>query len=116
MVSEKEADERGQSETEWAGALNDDSYRTLVVICSTLLLLLASSIASLYIWKGEEGLNLGGPPSALLSWDLEYKQMTGFDRISGLEGIGVIVCVVDSGIDLNHPDLDHIQLLDWRAL
>lgn len=114
MVSEKEADEGRQSETEWAGALNDDSYRILVVICSTLLLLLASSIASLYIWKGEEGLNLGGPPSALLSWDLEYKQMTGFDRISGLEGIGVIVCVVDSGIDLNHPDLDHIQLLGWK--
>ena len=94
--------------------LSKDAFGTLVAICSALLLLLASSLAVLYIWKGEEGLTLGGPSPALVSWDWEYKEMTGIDDVVDLDGSGVVVCMVDSGIDLGHPELDHLQLIGWK--
>ena len=30
--------------------------------------------------------------------------------------LGVDVCIVDTGIDMTHPDLKHIQLAGWRIL
>ena len=34
--------------------------------------------------------------------------------IKGLDGTGVRVCIVDSGIDTNHKDLSEINLVAWR--
>ena len=113
-MSEAEGRGREQSGTGEPLILPNDAFGTLVAICSALLLLLASSVAVLYLWKGEEGLTLGGPSPALVSWDWEYKEMTVIDDVGNLDGRGVVVCMVDSGIDLGHPDLDHLQLMGWK--
>jgi subtilisin family serine protease len=44
--------------------------------------------------------------------------MTGVRQLNsaGLDGTGVTVCLVDSGIDMLHPDFSHLHLLAWRDL
>lgn len=43
----------------------------------------------------------------------EFKQLSGFDNVS-TSGEGVDVCIVDTGIDISHPDLAHLQLAGWK--
>ncbi len=44
--------------------------------------------------------------------------MTGARALNsqGLTGRGVTVCIVDSGLDILHPDFAHLHLLAWRDL
>jgi subtilisin family serine protease len=44
--------------------------------------------------------------------------MTGARQLNsnGLTGAGITVCVVDSGIDILHPDFSHLHLIMWRDL
>jgi serine protease AprX len=44
--------------------------------------------------------------------------MTGARQLNsdGLNGAGITVCVVDSGIDILHPDFSHLHLIFWRDL
>jgi serine protease AprX len=44
--------------------------------------------------------------------------MTGARQLNsnGLTGAGITVCVVDSGIDILHPDFSHLHLILWRDL
>jgi serine protease AprX len=44
--------------------------------------------------------------------------MTGARQLNseGLTGAGITVCVVDSGIDILHPDFSHLRLVAWRDL
>ena len=91
-----------------------DAARTVVAMSLSLLFILASSITILYIWKGED-LVIERPSSALYSWELEYKGLTGVSNqsLSDLNGKGVVLCVVDSGIDLSHPDLRNLEIKGW---
>ena len=91
-----------------------DAAGIVVALSLSLLIVLASSIAILYIWKGDE-LVIERPSTALSSWELEYKSLTGVNSqsLSGLNGEGVVVCIVDSGIDLSHPDFKSLVLKGW---
>ncbi len=91
-----------------------DAASMVVAFSLSLLLILASSIAILYFWKGDD-LVIERPSSALSSWEKEYKSLTGLSNqsLSGLNGGGVVLCVVDSGIDLSHPDLGDLVLKGW---
>ena len=44
--------------------------------------------------------------------------MTGARTLNsmGLTGAGVTVCVVDTGIDMLHPDFSHLRLVAWKDL
>ena len=42
----------------------------------------------------------------------EFKELSGFDNVT-TSGAGVDVCIVDTGIDLQHPDLSHVELAGW---
>ena len=43
----------------------------------------------------------------------QFKELSGFDNVT-TSGAGVDICIVDTGIDLSHPDLAHIQLAGWN--
>ena len=60
----------------------------------------------------EKGL-LDPYPPELAQRHQEFKQLSGFDNVT-TSGEGVEVCIVDTGIDLGHPDLSHVQLAGWR--
>ncbi len=60
--------------------------------------------------------NLGtvfGPHVARSEWAFA---MTGARDLNsmGLTGKGVTVCIVDSGIDMLHPDFAHLRLVGWK--
>ena len=74
---------------------------------------MASGIGIIHFWNDTEIGIIGGPPSALLVWENEYRELTGVEMVNDLDGSGVIVCVVDSGIDLSHPDLQGLELSGW---
>ncbi len=45
-------------------------------------------------------------------WAFDVTQIKDMNK-AGYKGEGVIVGIVDTGIDLSHPDLDHINLTGW---
>ena len=51
-------------------------------------------------------------PPELAERHEEFKQLSGFDNVT-TTGQGVEICIVDTGIDLGHPDLSHVELAGW---
>jgi serine protease AprX len=82
-------------------------------------------IVSLLIIVGSSGvlsasgrldiLTLVGPHVERSEWAFT---MTGARQLNsdGLNGAGITVCVVDSGIDILHPDFSHLRLVAWLDL
>ena len=81
--------------------VGNSALRSLLAIVMSLLVILASSITLVYIWKGEDGFVISGPSPVLLLavgvWEIVGMNN---DSISDLDGSGVVVCVVDSGMTL----------------
>ena len=111
----QESESLGSEINEPVGPEREGSFRSVVAICLALLVAFASSVTLLYLWK-EEGLVIQRPASALIVWEMEYKELVGMEdpSVSDLDGNGVVLCIVDSGIDLEHPDLEDLKLKGWR--
>lgn len=78
------------------------------VVTGLLLVALAS--------HGLVNLDLGGAPlSEGYAW---IAGLTGAERLrsQGLDGTGVTACLVDTGIELVHPDLAYARVLGWNDL
>jgi len=91
----------------------DNGALSIVIGASAaIIVLLSVAVVMLWVWAEVEEVNIGGPPSALLTWEDEYRGITGLDAVQG-DGTGVILCIVDSGIDMGHPDLEDIELTGW---
>ncbi len=86
------------------------AFPWLIRVVSGLITLLSIAVLLIWIWASMNGITLGGPPPTLTGWEESYRDLTGLDEVTGLDGSGVLVCIVDSGIELGHPDLDHLIL------
>ena len=106
--NENELVDHSESESGQDGVL-----KLVIGISAGLIVLLSLAIAGLWIISEAANITIGGPPSALLTWEDEYRDMTGVDAVSG-DGSGVVLCVVDSGIDPEHPDLQNMNLDGWH--
>ena len=90
-----------------------DALGWMIGVVSGLFAMLSFLVLLLWFWAGASDFVIGGPPPTLTGWEESYRDLTGFDEVSGLDGSGVLVCVVDSGIEMDHPDLRHLTLAGW---
>ena len=91
---------------------DDLSIRSVIAICTVILLILGSGIV--YVaWNNWWNDDLIGPGTFLTSRQQSYENLVGFSNLE-INGQGIIVCIVDSGIDLTHPDLRHLELNGWK--
>ncbi|DAC58490.1 MAG TPA: S8 family serine peptidase [Candidatus Poseidoniaceae archaeon] len=90
----------------------DTSRRTLVVLICLSLVLVFSSSYIINVLKENNPFAPRPTNDALLAQDV-YGELIQIDE-SELDGSGVKVCIVDSGIDTSHRDLADINLVAWR--
>ena len=93
-------------------SVGDGALGIVIGASAVIIVLLSVAVVMLWVWAEIEDVNIGGPPSALLTWEGEYRSLTGLDAVQG-DGTGVILCIVDSGIDMGHPDLENLELAGW---
>jgi len=93
-------------------SVSKDALGIVIGASAAIIVLLSVAVVMLWVWAEIEDVNIGGPPSALLTWEGEYRSLTGLDAVQG-DGTGVILCIVDSGIDMGHPDLENLELAGW---
>ena len=92
--------------------LSKDALGLVIGASATVIVLLSVAVVLLWVWAEVEDVSIGGPASALLTWEDEYRGLTGLDSVQG-DGTGVVLCIVDSGIDMGHPDLEGLELAGW---
>ena len=97
---------------------NDDSsaFGFLVAIVLGLMMILSVSIGALYFFADEDGLSFSAPSPQLIDWHYDHQRTSGFDQMGDWSGNGVDVCIIDTGIELNHPHLRDVQLEGWLDL
>jgi subtilisin family serine protease len=93
---------------------HDDSFLIMTAIVTILIALLLISISLVYLFPGIGNISSAGPSGALITWENEYREITGLNEIQNLDGTGVILCIVDSGIDMNHPGFEGIEIAGWN--
>ena len=104
-----------------SGLVDDEFENTktidiLIKVVSGLVIFLSISIILLWVTYQSADLTFGGPPQSLTLWEDQYREMTGLDDVNGLDGSGTVVCIVDTGIDSNHPDLEHANVVSFLVL
>ena len=95
---------------------NSKTIDILIKVISGLVFFLSISVILLWATYQSANLTFGGPPQSLTLWEEQYREMTGLDELNGLDGSGTGVCIVDTGIDANHPDLEHANIVSWIDL
>ncbi len=85
------------------------------VVSIGISILLIVSIFWLVNFIDEEGVFSLRPSEEAISYQETYSEMIQLDDVS-LDGEGISVCIVDSGIDMTHPDLSGLSLAGWRDL
>ena len=67
-----------------------------------------------YTWQILNGDIMWNGPSALaLEQEEQFQSLIQYDDVDNFSGSGVDVCIVDSGIDTTHRDLENMNLVDW---
>ena len=86
--------------------------RKIVSVAMGALLILVAGFA--YNIIVGDGLTFVRPSEELLESEQVYKQL--INNPSGLSGEGVNVCIVDTGLQLNHPDLEGFDVAGWMDI
>ena len=86
--------------------------RKIVSVAMGALLILVAGFA--YNIIVGDGLTFVRPSEELLESERVYKQL--INKPSGLTGEGVDVCIVDTGLKLNHPDLEGFDVAGWMDI
>ena len=92
----------------------DGRARARRLLVAFLLVIIVSSVV-LTVSGRLDVVALVGPHVERSEWAFT---MTGARQLNsiGLTGEGVTVCVVDTGIDILHPDFSHLRLVAWKDL
>ena len=62
----------------------DDALGIVIGVSAAIIVLLSVAVVMLWVWAEIEDVNIGGPPSALLTWEDEYRDLTGLDAVQGV--------------------------------
>ena len=114
LVSHTLTEQPSEISDQEEGSLFQDALPWVIGAVTTLVVFLSILIIGLWTWAQIEDVQLGGPASSLLSWEDQYRDMTGIEEVSEFDGSGVELCIVDTGIDVSHPDLRDIDLVSWN--
>ena len=87
-----------------------DFIRMLTMGC-IVLMLAGLGWYGYQIFSGE--ISLVGPGQIVLEQEEDFDSLIQLDQVSNLKGDGVKVCIVDTGIDMEHPDLANVNLGGW---
>jgi len=94
----------------------DKQQITAIISALISAFLLFSAGFMLYNWyqnyDGSNNANLP-PPDEYITWQSDFRTITGIDGVSAT-GLGVGICVIDTGIDLSHQDFGGRQLAGWK--
>ena len=96
------------------GTESGSAFIMVSIIVVFLITLLITSITVIYLLPGIENISSGGPSGALITWEDEYREITGLNDVQNLDGTGVVLCIVDSGIDMSHPGLENVKISGWK--
>ena len=83
--------------------------RRIVSVATAALLILVAGFA--YNIIAGDGLTFVKPSDALIESEQTYREMINIP--SGYSGSGVNVCIVDTGMELNHPDMEGFEVVGW---
>ena len=90
---------------------HNESLRPIIGILLAITVVLATGyLIALVIEENPFGVR---PTSEALEAQSVYQDLVQIDEVGG-DGTGVKVCIVDSGIDISHPDLSSINLVAWQ--
>ena len=101
-----------QYESEDAVLIADDLKNVRIIVSVGLAIMLTISLYWAISFVGDGGLASVRPSNEALEYQESYSEMIQFNQVN-LDGEGVSVCIVDSGIDLSHPDLSKLTLSGW---
>jgi serine protease AprX len=90
---------------------NDFDFIKRVTTVAMAILVMGLSWFAWQIITGE--ISLIGPDSLTLEREKDFDAIIQYDDVDYLSGDGVSVCIVDSGIDDSHRDLDDLNLKGW---
>ena len=83
--------------------------RRIVSVATAVLLILVAGFA--YNIIVGDGLTFVKPSDALIESEQTYRELINLP--GGYSGSGVNVCIVDTGMELNHPDLEGFDVAGW---
>ena len=101
-----------QYETEDAVLIADNLKNVRIIVSIGLAIMLTVSLYWAISFVGDGGFTSVRPSNTALEYQESYSEMIQFNQVS-LDGEGVSVCIVDSGINLSHPDLEKLELSGW---
>ena len=92
--------------------IDDDlDFIKIITYVSSAVLLIGVGVFTWQIMIGE--ISFYGPTAVQLEKEESFHSLIQYDDVDYLSGNGVRVCIVDSGIDISHPDLNDLNLAGW---